>query len=81
VACLILAAGCQKPSTEAGPVSTTASPTTTASGQALTPTAVPVLKEKIARQEPLNVNDQMALHAMKPEERRELMKAMHKAKP
>lgn len=78
--CLVaLGTGCQsaKRDTASAPP---APPTTAAAGQTVTLTALPVLKEKIKNDAPLDINDQAALHAMKPEERRQLLIESRKAK-
>jgi len=72
--------GCQKKDTETTSINESSHPNPASSAASMTPTAQSVLVEKMKNKEALNANDQMALHMMKPEDRRKLMQELRKTK-
>jgi hypothetical protein len=57
-----------------------ASAQTPAPGATIIPTALPILKQKLISKAPLNLNDQVALRSMPPQDRQKLMAEVQQAK-
>jgi len=72
--------GCQKKGPDTTTVNAPIQSGTGSSAATITPTAQSVLVEKMKNKEALDVNDQVALHMMKPEDRRKLMEELNKSK-